>query len=369
MALTAANVQNIANAALDFYINKGDSVKQSIQKRPMLDAFDSKSKTFPGGKGDLDLAVVGDYGAGGTDDTLKGYSYADTLLFYNPENIKRVKYPWREHHIGINTTYTELKIDGISVVDEFGKTSEHSQRDVTVLVELLQNKLDDLSEKYARDMDKLIHGDGTGDAKALAGLKALIKDAPGATGVTIGGLDTKANVWWRNRARTAAMKTAIAADASLSAWGGDAVASSATDGGALAKVLQFEFRQLQRFGGKPTNAFVGSAFLEALESELRANGVYTQSGFASGSTDMSVGKLNFMGIELVYDPTMDDNGMSKRGYFLDMKAIRLYKMENEWLRTHTPARPHDKFVFHRSLTSTGALVATQLNSSLVIDVA
>jgi len=366
MALTAANVQNIANAALDFYVNKGDSFKQSIQKRPMLDAFDSKAKTFPGGKGDLDLAVIGDYGAGGVDDTLKGYSYADTLTFYNPENIKRVKVPWREMHIGINATYTELKIDGISVVDEFGKTSEHSQRDVTVLVDLLQNKLDDLSEKYARDMDKLIHGDGVADAKAIAGIKALVRDDP-TTG-TVGGLDSAANVWWRNRARTAAMATAVTATPALSAWGGDAVTSAAADGGALAKVLQFEFRQLQRYGGKPTNAFVGSAFLEALESELRANGIYTQSGFASGSTDMSVGKLNFMGIELVYDPSMDDNGMSKRGYFLDMKAIRLYKMENEWLRTHTPARPHDKFVFHRSLTSTGALVPTQLNSSLVIDI-
>jgi hypothetical protein len=367
MAFTAGEIANIANAALDYYLNKGDTFKQSLQKRPFWDALESKAKTFPGGKGDISLAVEGDFGAGGTNDSIKGYTHDDKVNFFTPANIKRANFTWREHHIGLTMTHTELKIDGISVVDTNGeRTSNHSQRELTVLVNLLEDKLFALGEQYARGMNTLAYGDGTGDAKALAGLGALVRPNPAAG--TVGGLDSVANKWWRNRARTAAYQTAVTATPALAGHGGDAVTSNVADGGALAQTLQFEWRQLTRYGGKPTNAFCGSAFLDALEKELRANGIYTQTGFASGSTDISVGKLNFMGTEFVYDPTLDDLNLSKRCYLLDMKNIKLMKMDNEWHKEHTPARPADQFILYKSITSTGAMVAQQLNSSLVIDI-
>ena len=367
MAFTSGEIANIANAALDYYLNKGDTFKQSIQKRPFWDALESKAKTFPGGKGDISIAVEGDFGAGGTNDSIKGYTHDDKVNFFTPANIKRANYPWREHHIGLTMTHTELKTDGISVVDTNGeRTSNHSQRELTVLVNLLEDKLFALGEQYARGMCTLAYSDGTADAKALAGIGALVRPNPAAG--TVGGLDTVANKWWRNRARTAAYQTAVTGSAALAGHGGDAVTSNVADGGALAQVLQFEYRQLTRYGGKPTNAFCGSAFLDALEKELRANGIYTQNGFAGGSTDISVGKLNFMGTEFVYDPTLDDLNLSKRCYWLDMKNIKLMKMDNEWRKDHTPARPADQFILYRSITSTGAMVAQQLNSSLVIDI-
>jgi hypothetical protein len=88
-----------------------------------------------------------------------------------------VNYPWREHHIGMTLTHTELKIDGISVTDEHGNgetMSNHSDRDVTVLVNLLEDKLEDFGEQYARTMNTLMWGDGTADAKALAGMLSII---------------------------------------------------------------------------------------------------------------------------------------------------------------------------------------------------
>ena len=150
MAFTAGEIANIANAALDYYLNKGDTFKQSIQKRPFWDALESKAKTFPGGKGDISVAVEGDFGAGGTNDSIKGYTHDDKVSFFTPANIKRANYPWREHHIGLTMTHTELKIDGISVVDTNGeRTSNHSQRELTVLVNLLEDKLFALGEQYA----------------------------------------------------------------------------------------------------------------------------------------------------------------------------------------------------------------------------
>ena len=116
-------------------------------------------------------------------DGVVGYTHNDTVNFYTPANIDRVNFPWREHHIGLTLTHTELKIDGISVTDEQGNgdtTEQHSQRDMHALVNLLADKLQDFGEQYARTMNSLLWGDGTTDAKALAGMQAIIVDNPQA---------------------------------------------------------------------------------------------------------------------------------------------------------------------------------------------
>ena len=79
MAFTAGEVTNIANAALDYYYNKGDTFKQSIQSKPLLRLMEGSAKSFPGGKGSISLGVKGTYGAGGTNDRVVGYTHNDTV--------------------------------------------------------------------------------------------------------------------------------------------------------------------------------------------------------------------------------------------------------------------------------------------------
>jgi len=360
MAFTAGELTNIANAALDFYYNKGDTFKQSIQSKPLLRFMEGSAKSFPGGKGNISLAVKGTFGAGGVNDHVAGYTHNDTVAFYTPANIQRVNYPWREHHIGLTLTHTELKIDGISVTDEEGNgetLSNHSDRDVTVLVNLLQDKLEDFGEQYARTMNTLMWGDGTADAKALAGLQSIIAAIPN-TG-NLGGLSRSANTWWQNRSATAAFG---------GAGGRGPVTSAATNGGALLQFLQQEYRQLIRYGGRPTKCLAGSAFIGAMETELRANGNYTMTGF-SGTQDGSMGQLRFMGTTIEYDPTLDDLGFTKRAYWWDPRHIYLMKQDGEWDHKFTPSRPYNQFVLYKSMTHTGQMVAQQVNSALVVEIA
>ena len=360
MAFTAGELANIANAALDFYYNKGDTFKQSIQAKPLLKWAEASAKSFPGGKGNISLAVKGDYGAGGVNDSVVGYTHNDTVAFYTPANIKRCNYPWREHHIGLTLTHTELKIDGISVTDDAGDgtaLSNHSDREVTVLVNLLQDKLEDFGEQYARTMNTLMWGDGTADAKALAGMRSIIVDSP-AVGTT-GGL-ARTNTWWRNRAATAAFGTA---------GGRGAIVSNVANGGALLQFLQQEYRQLIRFGSKPNKALAGSDFISAMEVEFRANGNYTMTGF-SGMQDLAMGQLKLPGGTVIeYDPTLDDLGFNKRMYWWDPRCIYLMKMDGEWDHRFSPARPFNQFVMYKSMTHTGQFVAQQLNGSGVYDIA
>jgi hypothetical protein len=360
MAFTAGELTNIANAALDFYYNKGDTFKQSIQAKPLLRLMESSAKSFPGGKGNISLAVKGDYGAGGVNDHVVGYTHNDTVNFYTPANIKRCNYPWREHHMGLTLTHTELKIDGISVTDDSGdgsSLSNHSDRDVTVLVNLLQDKLEDFGEQYARSMNNLMWGDGTGDAKALAGLQSIIVDVPNAG--NLGGLARSTNTWWQNRSACPAFGTA---------GGRGAVTSATTNGGALLQFLQQEYRQLIRYGGRPSKFLAGSSFISAMEVELRANGNYSMTGFATGK-DVSVGKISYMGTDFEYDPSLDALGKAKRCYWYDSRDIYLVAMQDEWRHQHSPDRTPDKYVLYRSLTSTGQLCARRLNSAAVIDIA
>lgn len=361
MAFTAGEITNIANSTLDYYLNKGDTFKQSIQAKPLLDRMENgNSKTFPGGKGNISIAIKGAFGSGGVNDFLAGYTHNDAVSFYTPANVLRVNYPWREHHIGLTLTHTELKIDGISVTDEEGNgssTSEHSGREMTALVNLLKDKLEDFGQQYAITLNRLLWADGTADPKALAGIRSIIVDAP--TLGTLGGLTRTTNTFWRNRAATAA---------NASAGGQGPITSSPTNGGALLTFLQNETRQLTRFGAKPTFALAGSAFISAMETEFRANGNYSMTGF-TGTQDGAVGAVQVGFIRPKYDPTLDDLGLSKRCYLIDEKNVFLMKMDGEWRHTFTPSRPSNQFVMYKSLTCTGQMVAQQVNGCAVYDIA
>lgn len=362
MPFTAQEIANINNSSLEKYIEKGTVFKQNVANKPMLKAFDESRGSFSGGNTYVSLGVKSGQGGG----SLSGYTHDDVVSYYNPANNKRVKYAWKEHHIGLVITHTELKIDGIDVIEDGAdqSTSAMDGREDHVLANLLDEKNDDLGEDYAKSLDLLVHGDGSSDVKALAGIQSIILANP-TTGTT-GGLSRSVNTWWRNRARTAAHQSATgqASDG--------AVTSATTDGGALLQVLQKEFRLLGKYaqGGTRMRFFVGSDFYDAMEKELRANGNYTQDGFMrTEAVDGGMGELYFKKKKIEWDPTLDDLGLSKRMYALDMKRIRLLYMNGQRMKKHSPARPYDRYVMYNGITMTGVMTAQQLNTSGVYDIA
>lgn len=340
MPFTAQELSNIANAALDFYI-KGPAMSQSIQEKPTLAAFKAKQKTFPGGKSDIRKNVKGVYSS-----SFTGYSHDDTVGYVNPANIKQVNYPWKEIHSGISITHTELKADGISVVDSTTgeTTSQHSGREMTAITNLLDDKLEDLSEGSARSFNEMLWRDGSQDSKVFPGILSIITPTP-TVGVK-GGIDSATNTWWRNRARA----------------GGSKITASAANQ-TLTKTLRSEARQLRRYGGRPSLLPAGSGFIDALELEVHEKGVYTQEGFIkAGATEIGMADIRMRGVgQFYYDPTLDDLGLSKVCLFIDPSKIYLEVMEGEDMKTHAPARPADKYVLYRGITWTGGLVADMLN--------
>jgi hypothetical protein len=89
MAFTAGEIASIANSALDYYFNKGETFKQSVQDRPLLAIMEGSKKTFPGGKGNISIGIKGKSGDGSGNDVLKGYTHNDTVNFFTPANVVR----------------------------------------------------------------------------------------------------------------------------------------------------------------------------------------------------------------------------------------------------------------------------------------
>lgn len=347
MSFNAAEIANIANAALDFYV-KGQPLKQYVQKRPLLDRMLKKQKTFPGGKGAISMPVKGS-----VTPLLQGFSHDDTVGYSNPANVKRVSYNWYEVHAGISMTLTELKRDGISSDDssDTAETSKHSERELTAITNLLEDKLDEMAESWSIDFNLMLWKDGSQDLKQIPGISALVTASP-ATGI-VGGLDRAQAAWWRNRAAVGANK----------------ITASATNQ-TLTKFLRSEMRQITKFGGEPNVILCGSGFLDKLEVEVSEKGIYTQQGFAKATNDIGMSAISMRGVgEFVYDPTLDDLGRTNYSYFLDDRHIKLWVMDGEDRKQHTPKRPADKYVMYRAMTYTGAMCADMLNCQAVYEAA
>lgn len=342
MPFTAAELANIANAAIDFHMERGKVHSQTIQMKPLLAKMRSRMKTFPGGKDNLTVRVKGAYST-----TIQGFEHDDTVSYGNPANIKEASYPWKMIHAGIKFTHHELLKDGISVVDSTTgeKTVEHSQREMTALANLLEDKLEDMSEGQDRGYNDMYWKDGSQDAKQIPGIKSIILDDPTAAG-TVGGLDQVTYSWWRNRANL-----------TINISGGVSTQP-------VINFLQTEYRQLIRYGGGPDLWLAGSDMMEQIEKELRANGTYTQTGWADkGKIDVGMDDVVFKNKQIVYDPTLDDLSNAKRLYAIDTKNIYPMVIEGEDMKKHAPARPEDKYVFYRAQTHAGGLVCRRRNSS------
>lgn len=347
MPFTPAEIENVANATIDFHMDQGKVLSQTLQEKPLLDAMTKAEKEFPGGKENITVRVKGMYSS-----SIQGFSGDDTVSYGNPTNIRTAKYPWKLIHSGINFTMDELLRAGISVQDTMqGKsTVTHTNAEKIQLVDLIEDKIEDLKEGTDRGMNLMFWRDGTQDSKLVPGLRSFILDDP-TTATVVGGIDQSVNTWWRNRA-------------SLS------VDSSTAANQNLVNKLQYEWRQLRRYGSAPNLVLAGSDFLDAFEKELRSKGNYTMEGWAkSGKIDASVADVEFKGTAFTYDPTLDDESRSKFAYVLDTRYIKPMVVSGEARKQHAPARPETKYVFYRAQTWVGGLICNKRNAHGVYSIA
>ena len=348
-ALNLAVAQDLANALLDHF-ERGKTLNQTTQDRPLLRVLMENKKEFAAGKTYISDPVQGTF-MSDTPGFLQGYSEDDALNFAQAQNILRAQYPWKEVAASLIITHTELKKDGITITDNQSE-SEHSGREIDILTDVLENRISDFDESWDRTINLMFWQDGSQDAKKVPGLQSILTDTP--TQGTTGGLNRATYWWWSHRALVGNSKiTASAQDQTLS------------------RRLRSELRQLRRYNGKPSVALCGSQFIDALELEVQEKGVYTQEGFTQdGKTDLGMAKIKMRGLgTFEYDPTMDDIGWGKRCVLIDPKHIAQRPMAQEDGKVLTPERPYQYMVFLHTKTWTGGLTSNQLNCHGLYEVA
>lgn len=345
--VTMEQLDTIANASLDFHLDRGKVFWQNEQDRPLLRDLMQAQKSFAGGKEFLTERVAGEYVTG-----LEGFVYDDQVGYSNPSKLRTAYFPWKLLHSGLNVTIHELLQNGISIANTNDGSGEKrlSQADAIQLADIFDYKMEDLKGGMNKAFDEMLWGDGSSDPKLVPGIRSIILDNP-SSGLTVGGIDQSANTWWRNYAALGIVTT-------------DPTAQN------LVTALQKGFRQMRRFGTPKHKAYAGSDFLEAFEKELRSKGNYTLEGWSkSGRIDASVADVMFKGIDINYAPTLDDLGLSKYCFFIDMNVIRLRNVEGEDMKKHMPSRPEDRYVIYRAVTWVGGLTARQRNTSGVFSIA
>lgn len=347
MPFTAQNLENAANAALDFHMKKGVVDPQSIQSKPLLKKMLSKRKSFPGGKELITKRLKFDYTTG-----LTGFADDDQVGYVNPANIKVASYPWFLHHGGIEFTMHEMLKDGISYKDTNSGSGEvrHTKREATALANLIDDKFDDMKEGTERSLNGYVWGDGSLDPKAMIGVRSFILNDP-TTAVVVGGIDQGSNALWRNRALLA-LSTTTPADF------------------VIIKSLQKEMRQLRRYGKGPDCFYAGSDFIDAIEAELYAKGTITQTGWAEkGGIEVTMDDVKIKGMRIEYDPELDDLGLAKYMYAIDSKSIFPMFIEGEFMKKHSPSRPSNQYIFQKAITAVGNMVCWRRNTSGVYSIA
>lgn len=345
MALGYVTATDLANGLLPLY-TRGETISQTMEDKPLLAYFEKHKKSFPGGNQYISDPVQGAYMSDTS--TLQGYSQDDQLQFGQAMNIQRTNFPWKEHNYGLIITWSELKAEGVTISDS-QKVTQHSDRELFVLTDILKNRMSDFAESYTRGKARLFFLDGSQDPKAMPGLKSILTDDPD-DGIT-GGINRATYAWWQHRVNLGLVASA--------------------ENQSICRFFQTELRQLKKYGGKPDAAHCGSDFLNALETEVYAKGVLTQTGFQNkGQTKFGMAEISLLGLgTFTWDPMLDDVGESKRCYITDSRRIGVRPMEGEDDKTLNPERPYNYAVFLHNMTWTGAFTTTQLNAQGVYGLA
>lgn len=340
---------DLANAILQHY-ERGRTLAQTVQDRPLLAMLEDGQKDFPAGLQYVVEQVQGMF-MSDTPGFLQGYTADQSLNFSQAQNILQAQYPWKEVAASLWINFTELKKAGITITDH-QEEHEHPGREIDILTDILENRIEDFEESWDRTINLMYWQDGTQDALKVPGLMSILYDNT-AQGTT-GGLNRATYWWWQNRALVGSNKL---------------VASPS--GQTMSRRLRSELRQLRRYQGKPNKILCGSQWLDALELEVSEKGIYTQEGFTKeGKNDMGMAKIRMMGLgTFEYDPTMDDLGWGKRCVVLDSRRFRKRPMAQEDAKILTPERPYQYMVFLHTKTHTATLECTQLNANGVYEVA
>ncbi len=351
MALTADQITRAGYASMTYEIRQKPEDLYNTA-RPLLKFLASGKKMFPGSKDYIRERLRTK-----NDSNFQWFNGDDEVTYNRKDTLRYADFSWGEAHDGFALNETELLQNYISVTDDPSAaptTSETHQ-----FVNLMKENTETLKLGFKEKLDYALHLDGTQDANAIVGLDGLIALDP-TTGI-VGGINraTAGNEYWRNNYST----------------------NIASTSGTLTTEMEKMWRACIRVGGSaPDKILVGSKFLDAYRTDCKSEIDRQLRVGGRGGTDMdsSVSKLYFKGVELEWDPVMDDlqanlsvsspGEWDKRCYFLNSRYLKLRPAEGQDMIVRKPPRAYNRYAHYWGLTWRGGLTTTHPRSMAVLSI-
>jgi hypothetical protein len=352
---TTEEIIQAGKIGLDYYL-RNKPVDQVAVERPLMKKLMDKKKDAPGARQFVVEQIRTSYQS-----NFQWFNGAQVVTYNRRNTIEQANYAWRSAHDGFALDEDRLAQNGIIVTDDQNATKSASKAELLQLTNLIEEQSEVLQLGFQEQMDQQLHLDGTQSPDAITGLDGLISLTP--TSGTVGGIDRAvlANAYWRNNVATGLTTT--------------------TTTGTILDVMETQWRNCTRNGGKPDMILVGSQFLDGFRNfMLKTFGRIDYRGVTFGGrvdTGTPTDQLYFQGVPMTWDPVFADldarfapaTAWEKRCYFLNCSTLRLRPLEGHNMITRTPPRAYDKYEYYWGITWRGALTLNRSNANAVLAIA
>jgi hypothetical protein len=365
--ITPALVRQLAFAVSTDVMNRGSAIAIDRKDMPLLDILWGKRKTDAGQAGSktrVSLKTAGD-------EQFQGWNRLDVLGFEENEIDLFMEFEFYNIHQGLQFVHTDLLDMGYTIVYNNDRTKDFAKKagadNLNRLCDLFKEKIETHQDNNKVLLDRMLHY--STDPLLPPGLDQLISVTP--TVGTIGGKDRAANPLLQNVGGTL--------------QGFDLNTLSCASGGDLYRGLTLARRQANLYGrghgSKVTRLLCGSKFLDGYTCWRRLNG-FTVNANASklGKMDIAIndGDLSFGGMQLEWDPTLDDlaqNGTPDGGvpfdcrcYGLSEKTVQIRCPAGMDMQVSFPDDPPNQRFTRMSTDHRMAAVVTVPNANFVVAV-
>ncbi len=357
-AVSPEALQEIAYSIYDYVDNTGNPFIIDRKKTPFWSMLQTMAKDAPAVNGIITIKYKRDGGL-----TIQHWEGRDRLEFEEMRIDFDLIFDFTQSHMGLEILHQELKDAGYSIVPNGprGKSfaTKISKANAFRLVNLLEEKIEEMMDGWMRELDVIYHRDGTADPLSPVGLDALMPLVN--TSGTIGG-KSRSNVLLQHHVILNSTVTA----------GGTLIADLTT----LRRNANLNTRG---FKGEVDVMFAGSEWLDNYTEYCRLNELrYNAKVDGVSKIDFGIPDtaIHFEGIPVIHDPTLDDLAVlendttwQRRCYGLNSKTWRFYHPPSENKQFSAPLDPSDQRISRLSLDGRHALALIKPNGNFLNTVA
>lgn len=349
MSFTSDQLTRGADYALKARETK-EPVDQINVKHVLLDwlVSNKKESLFTGGSFKQPLYIS-------NDSNFQRYFGADQVTYNQRDPARWTDFTWADAHEGFWLDEDTLLMNGIRISDDSSSAPTIDEKNQ--LLNLLDMNYTAMKRSWQQNLAYDTYRNGS-IAKSCPGVLHIVQKLAvdwATNGNTVGSINSATTTYWRNQVNTGITPAQIVAE------------------------MEETWQNCMLYGGKlPTKIVAGRAFIDnyrtyAATAVTRAvdNGGLMRGGV---SLDPAITNLYFHGVQVEWDPTLDELGtadsdatLTKTCFFLN-DAIVLRPVKGEWMKDRKPMRLPDRYVHYFGRTGKWSMTTDQRNALAVLSI-